>query len=379
MQIPIVNKFVGRISDPNDPDKARLEAYDVNKFLADVDARIASKNLTEDAAKLKEAHLSVSTEKGDASIIMISPIFENISYEEFKQLCKRTWQPVEYKDHYFNLTQMLRLKQKGTNLNYVVEVGASMERVKQDIIGNRNIEVRDFDGYNEMVNLTEVLRYITLGTIYSEMDDDYRIAMKKVPINPAEHHIDMINKVEEKVRESKIRQEDEIALATQNKRYQANRGPSDRTGHNNKGPSDRSGQGNRNPNDHSGQGYRGQEAQNRYQGQYNRHQGPGNRQSKHYNQGRNNNNSGQYSKNATPQNYNSGYNRGGYNRTGGYRDNNFREQCKNCGRTNHRTAECKICDYCKIAGHVVSECRRKQRDWGNGNAQNRGNNQNKKE
>ena len=44
-------KFAGNVDD-DDPDKHRIERYDVNHFLADVDSRIASRRIEEEADKI---------------------------------------------------------------------------------------------------------------------------------------------------------------------------------------------------------------------------------------------------------------------------------------------------------------------------------------
>ena len=51
--ILVQTKFVGTIKDATDPDKASLESYNVHRFLADVDALIQSKKITNDADKIK--------------------------------------------------------------------------------------------------------------------------------------------------------------------------------------------------------------------------------------------------------------------------------------------------------------------------------------
>ena len=70
--LPVVNKFVGNLRDRNDPDRIVLESYTVERFLDDVDARISSKKITSDEEKIKEAHLLISSDKGDAKQLVLS-------------------------------------------------------------------------------------------------------------------------------------------------------------------------------------------------------------------------------------------------------------------------------------------------------------------
>ena len=81
---PVTTRFVGNIQDLQDPDKHRLEAYNVHQFLADLDSRIVSQGITKDVDKIKEAQLLVHPEKGDAKEVLLSSMFSELaSYEEW--------------------------------------------------------------------------------------------------------------------------------------------------------------------------------------------------------------------------------------------------------------------------------------------------------
>ena len=49
-----VARFCGHVEKSN-PDKDRLEEYDVSKWLGDVEAHIASQKIKDESAKIKEA------------------------------------------------------------------------------------------------------------------------------------------------------------------------------------------------------------------------------------------------------------------------------------------------------------------------------------
>ena len=95
-------KFAGNVDD-DDPDKHRIERYDVNHFLADVDSRIASRGIKEEADKIKEALVFVHPDKGDAHTIIISSMFKAVTtWADFKSKCRSIWQTQEHKDKFYN-------------------------------------------------------------------------------------------------------------------------------------------------------------------------------------------------------------------------------------------------------------------------------------
>ena len=347
-QLPISNKFVGKIADPNDPDKHRLESFTVDLFLNEVDARIASKKLTDDTDKIKEAHLLVSADKGDANAIIFSSLFRKLDYAQFKEKCKSIWQPGDHKDQFYNLLQLRNIKKVGTDHHYIVDLRHAMDRVVLDIIANPHITLHDGGPRDQLVDLEQVISYITYGTMYVNLSEEHKVAFRKIPLDPNKDQLEILNEIKSKITAEKVLSESETALFTQSKVREKGVFVQSKSSKPNNGSP------------------------------------PPNRS----NRGRNSSNQSQYRNNASTRNYqgnnySSGSYRSSYGRTYGRgRDNqmygnNSRNECRKCGRTNHRTVDCICCDYCLIPGHYASECYSRQRDMAakKGQTQNRNENQ----
>ena len=322
-------RFVGHIADPNDPDKDRLESYTVYQFLADLDSRIQSKDIKTDLAKIKEAKLLVDKEKGDAKEVLLSPIFAEITtYDRFKTKCKEIWQPKEFKDKYYNLTQLRTLAEKGSEYTYMSEMRKAVDNVVNDVIANDNITKHAGAPRDQLVDVRELVSYISFGTIYANKNDDYKAAFRKIQLDPKEDHFTLLNRLKEKISETKIRKEPEITAVMHAKPAPSNKG---------------------------------NERQTTTAGNPTGKVSSSTPQQRFSNQGRNS--SGQYRGNNRGRYNNNNYGRTNY-RGRGYESNNSgnRIKCAKCGRANHSTNQCISCDYCSRIGHFARECRIKQRD-----------------
>ena len=114
--VTTTSRFVGSVNS-SDPDKKQRERYDVDQFLADVDSRIHTRGITNDAGKIKEALLFVDPDVGDAHKLMTSSTFKNLTtYDAFKACCRKIWKPKAYKDKFYNLQQLRNMKKKGARL-----------------------------------------------------------------------------------------------------------------------------------------------------------------------------------------------------------------------------------------------------------------------
>ena len=309
-------KFVGHI-DPNDPDKHRLEKYNVDHFLADVESRIASRSITNNIDKIKEALVFVHPDKGDAHSIMISAIFKEVkTWDEFKNKCKSIWKAEEHKDKFFNLEQLRTLTKHGTYSNTMVEVRDAIDRVADDMMVNGNIEKHKGGPRDQLVDLREALTYFSYGTIYALLPDDYRLAFKKIPLDPKNDHLVLLGQIKDKVQELRVRKAEEIAAVT---RHTQNIGEST------KSPPRVTNK----PNSPSGS--------NRGRGYPNRN-----------------------TRGTAPQNVGYQANSYSHQRAKGNRfngsGNRSRMECKKCGRTNHWTNACRMCDCCKRIGHSAADC-----------------------
>ena len=86
-------RFCGNVPESN-PDKAILEHYDVTRWLGDVEARISSQNIKSEAAKIKEASVSVSGDHTNACTFLNWSVFVEITtFAAFKEECLLLWQP----------------------------------------------------------------------------------------------------------------------------------------------------------------------------------------------------------------------------------------------------------------------------------------------
>ena len=335
-QLPITNKFVGRIEDPNDPDKDRLESFTVDKFLNEVDARITSKKLTQDADKIKEAHLLVSTEKGDANFVIFSSMFSKLTtYAQFKEKCKSIWQPGDHKDQFYNLLQLRNVKKVGTDHHYTVDLHHAVDRVVSDIVANPHITVHPGGPRNQLVDLEQVISYISYGTMYANLPEEYKVAFRKVPLDPTKDHLDILNEIKGKITAEKVLSDNETALFTQSKVREKVVPIQNKSSKTNTSSPPRSST-NRGRNSSN-------QVQYSNQSQYRNNASTRNYQGSNYSSGT----------------YRSSYGRGRDNWS--YSNNSWNE-CRKCGRTNHRTVDCICCDYCLIPGHYVSECYSRKRD-----------------
>ena len=200
-------KFVGTV-DESDPDKKRREAYTVDQFLADVDSRIQSRQITTDKAKIKEALLLVDPDKGDAHGLMILSAFSSIDkYDDFKAMCKLIWKPKVFKDKFFNLQQLRTMKKKGTDFSYAADMRTAVDRVIDDLIHRENITIVQGGDNNQNADIRQVLNYVSFGTMYDGLSEEYQRAFKKVSLDPKQGHISLMDKIIEKANESRIRQE----------------------------------------------------------------------------------------------------------------------------------------------------------------------------
>ena len=366
-QIPIVNKFVGRIMDPNDPDKQVLEAYHVHQFLADVDARIVSRRITAEAEKIKEAHLFVSQDKGDARVMLANPIFSDLTtYDQFKAKCISVWQPVEYQDKFYNLLQLRESARYGTDVFFLSELRKTVDRITQDIKDNPHITKHAGGKTDQLVEIHDISSYFSYGQMYAVMHEDFRKAFRKVQLNPSKDHLQILGEIKVNMAEEKVKSAADYVFhspAKFNKEMQKMGKPQACIGIKREDSSQQYG--------HYGQG----QHQNRYQQGQHSHQNPSN----YYHQGQDSN-VGQYRYDdyyGSYQGYQSGGYRGGRGRGYG-RGRNYKSQgdrnrieCKKCGRNNHKTEECTCCDYCGRPGHHISECKTKQRDKDSTRGQNK--------
>ena len=127
-EIPI--KFCGNVPEGT-PDKSKLEAYDVNRWLADTATRIAAKGITDQMLMIREAKLAVNPDVGDAARVLNTGRMCTLQdFEVFKDKCLRLWRPPQEQDRFLALVQFLSVKKTGTIGSYISDI----EKSRQDII-----------------------------------------------------------------------------------------------------------------------------------------------------------------------------------------------------------------------------------------------------
>ena len=331
--VPILNKFVGHITDPNDPDKSKLEAYTVHQFIADVEARISAKKLTTDADKIKEAHLLISSDKGDAHSLVLSPAFEGVTFDAFKELCILSWEREEYKDPFNNLLQFRNVKLTGTETTFLTDLITHGARIKADILANAQFPKAEVDNNNEYILIQHAIDYFAHGLIYANFPEEYRNALKENPIDPTIGLIKTLSNVRTNVVKKRTKLESETTLLTKHKEKKTN----EQSKNKNVGNS----QSMNSSKDKSSQGQQ------------------------YYNQGQYQNNQGyNYQNQGSRGNFRGQSNYRGRGRGRGYDRKPGNIVCYRCGRPNHTANVCNRCTYCYAYGHYNADCYKKQRDEG---------------
>ena len=340
--VTTTSRFVGSVNS-SDPDKKQRERYDVDQFLADVDSRIHTRGITNDAGKIKEALLFVDPDVGDAHKLMTSSTFKNLTtYDAFKACCRKIWKPKAYKDKFYNLQQLRNMKKRGqTDFSFAVEVQTAIDRVVEDINTNANIVKVD----DTKADIRQLMTYVAYSTIYDSLSPENQSAFKKIPLNPQETLIDTVDKIILKASETKLTQE--VVACTGSSSPSSSKVESTLV----------TSQGKKGNNNNRGN-TRGRGAQHNARGQ---------------GHGLNNGQGHGYGHNNYYQEYsNDGYQQQSYyprgrgsrrpSRGRGYNNQGYRPECKKCGRNNHKTHECYYCDYCQEYGHETSRCYAKKRN-----------------
>ena len=341
--ILIPTKFVGTIKDPNDPDKALLESYNVNRFLADVDAQISAKKITEDADKIKQAHLFVSSDKGDAKALILSPAFENVTYDEFKELCKLTWQREEFKDPFYNLIKFKNLKSDALSADFMAQLYDYGKRLREDIISNRDFPKEKVGDNENMVDIQHVINYFSYGLMYENLPEQYRNAFKECTIDPKVGPIKTLSNIKSIAIKKQTRLETETVLYSRGRERKAIE---------NNVRNKNTGQATSGYNSNKSKTSTTQQAPQ--QRQYSQVYSYQHVQS--YQRGQNN------------------YRGRGRGRGRGY--SNYQNQnptrviCFKCNTPGHKADTCYSCHYCCNHGHWIADCPVKFKDENSGKAQN---------
>ena len=199
---PIV-KFAGNVPE-GVPKREQIMAYDVNRWLCDVETRCQVKGITDDRLIIKEAKLAVSAEYGDATLLLNAGRMNEISdYSEFKRKCLKFWRPASERDRYHALSEFLSIQ-----YNKSLGVFASnLEKARTSIIQDLQ-EDSSFVGGNAahwagtsrsselLVSLNDILNYFTVGIIFKAAPPTMREALRKVDVKLEDDTMDILSSVQ---------------------------------------------------------------------------------------------------------------------------------------------------------------------------------------
>ena len=300
-------RFCGHVESSN-PDKQRLEQYNVYRWLSDVETRIASLKIQAESDKIKEALLLVSTDFGNAHAALNGAAFQGIkTFKEFKAECVSLWKPAEKADKLANIHKFINTRREGESLvSAYTNITNNMEQVRKDILSLPQFPTSvDDDTQKVTVDLDNVLRYFAFGVLYETCTENERKALKRITLDPTKRLTAAVENVKEEVAKSNVNLQEErtlITITTDSK---------EREGHRN---------------------YRNNRENFRGRGSYR----------------------GNFRGSSDVRNR-------GYNGRINGQEKPLR--CSICHYFNHTTSECrwkKKCNYCSIMGHDEKECRRKK-------------------
>ena len=342
-ELPIITQtaqFCGNVPIGH-PEKETLESYDVYRWLEDADNRIASKRITSEEAKIREAKLLVSTVCGDAHYALNSKgMLKFKNYEDFKKECRILWRQVEEKDKFSNIIRYLSCKYDGQSMpRMYADIDHNMEVLMDDIEALATFPVGSFEeppqGNGRLVYMDHMLRYIVYGVVYAILGEEERKAFKRVPLDPKESLAHTLLKIQDNLYERKTKVD--VTMTVTDK---VNRGSFNNSSRGNKRYTGTT-------NNTKSSGYRQTSFRGTSAPKRGNYQGP----SRYKNSGfqpRTNNTQGGTTT---------------YQPQGGtttYQSQGARPKttCATCGYNNHTTAECrrKKCSHCQRLGHLIQDC-----------------------
>ena len=210
-------KFCGNVPDGT-ADKAKLEAYDVNRWLADTQTRIAAKGITDPRLMIKEAKLAVNPDVGDAARVLNTGrmcVIEN--FDVFKEKCLRLWRPPEEKDRFLALLQFLSVKRQDTIGSYISDIEKSRQDIITDLTSDSNFkqgtaaEWQASGRTDTLVSLDEILNYVSWGIIYQDSSPTWRKAFRKIKPKFDADYIELLSDIQAEV--AKLEKSPQIELS----------------------------------------------------------------------------------------------------------------------------------------------------------------------
>ena len=198
-----VSRFTGFVPE-GVPNRDQLMSYDVNRWLCDAETRCHVKGVTDDVLRIKEAKLAVSSEVGDAAIVLNTGRMNQIKdYAEFKNKCLKFWRPASERDRYHALSDFLSVEYSKSLGVFASNLERARMRILQDLegdtsfskgnaahwaAGNRNSEI--------LVSLDEIVNYFSWGVLFKAVPPTFREALRKVEIKYSDDYLDILSSVQ---------------------------------------------------------------------------------------------------------------------------------------------------------------------------------------
>ena len=204
-------RFCGTVS-VSHPDKAALEEYDVSKWLADAETRIAARRITTEAEKIEEARLLVSSDHGNARSLLNGDLFRDVkTFKDFKAECLLIWQGLRRVDAFANLHQFMSTPRDPNLFNAASTISGNLTQIKEDLMSSQVADIDTING-ESWVNLNQILQYFGLGVLYQICTEEERRAMKKVNPSPKERITQTIHQVLKEMQKSNVRLQDTVMV-----------------------------------------------------------------------------------------------------------------------------------------------------------------------
>ena len=182
----------------------QLMAYDVNRWLCDVETHCQVKGITDDVLKIKEAKLAVSSDYGDASVVLNTGRMNEITdYGEFKAKCQKFWRSASERDRYHALSDFLSVSYSSSMGVFAGDLEKARMRILQDLNGDSNFTKGDAAAWSGgsrsseiLVSLDEVVNYFSWGVLFKAAPPSFREALRKVEIKYSDDYLDILSAVQ---------------------------------------------------------------------------------------------------------------------------------------------------------------------------------------
>ena len=219
--IKIETKFTGYV--PNTKENHRYTTYTVHRWLTDTENRIASKGITNDLDKIREARLAVHPDIGDAAAVVNSVEMLAVrSWDEFKRKCLLLWRSQSEQDSLLALSDLLNVPYYERQGDTISHLSKACDNVKQDIISKKKLRVAKANEWTDrpnedLVSLREVFLHLSVGVIFNTLPPELKHTFRKVKFDTTDGLVEIMSKFsEEKAKTSnKASNNTQLACVTQ--------------------------------------------------------------------------------------------------------------------------------------------------------------------